>query len=71
MRTGLVEMVLISTAEAARRLGVSQATLRRYLRERRLPGVNLAEEGARPIWRVDEEVLTNWIRARGRSGEEK
>lgn len=52
---------LLSVAEVARRLDVSEETVRRWLREGRLPGYRLG--GGRSGWRISESDLAEFLRS--------
>ena len=50
---------LIKPEEAAYRLGVSTLTIKKWLRNGKLPGVKVGH-----LWRVDEEDLERFIEER-------
>lgn len=53
--------VFLIVAEVAKRLRVSQETVRRYLRDGELPGVRLTRRAG---WRVRESALDAWVEGR-------
>jgi excisionase family DNA binding protein len=59
MSTTVSQRPLLTVAEAARRLSVSERTVRRMLASGRLPGIRLGGPGT-PV-RIDPEEFERWL----------
>ena len=63
----MLEVKLMTTSEGARRLGVHPKTLSRLMRNKKLPGVKLANR-----WLIEETVLDEFRKTyTGREGRPK
>lgn len=62
-RRKLVESDYLDIQEAARRLGISERTLRRHVRGGTVPHVYLGPNGGPPL-RFPADLLDEWLRQR-------
>ena len=58
--------MLITTADAAKRLGVNRRTVLLWIQSQKLPAYRLAG-----IWRIDDNELEEWIKKRRVNHERK
>lgn len=59
-------MALLTISESAKRLNITERTLRKWLREGVLPGVKMGR-----IWRVDDQDLEEFIHQSKKKGQTK
>lgn len=62
------ELVLLRVGEAAERLRVDDATIRRWIRTGTIPHVRLGDGGPRAPVRIPTEALDEWWRQRVEGG---
>lgn len=48
----------------AKRLGVSNSLVKRFIRDGDLTAVNIGVEGSRPTWRIGDEDIARFIASR-------
>lgn len=48
---------MLDVAQAARRLGVCEETIRRRIRSGSIPAIDVGDGGLRPTWRIPEAYL--------------
>jgi excisionase family DNA binding protein len=57
---------LLPVYVVAKRLSVCKLTLYRMIRENRIQAVNINKDGKRPIYRISERRLNDWLENSGR-----